>query len=131
MAKEKFPVSKESITTIQEYITSWCDLNEISLPAANKISICSDEIISNIIFYSNATFLEIEILKESNILSVTFTDNGKPFNPLTDSVEPDINAGVEERQIGGLGIFIVKKMMTDVAYSRTEETNVLKMSLSC
>jgi anti-sigma regulatory factor (Ser/Thr protein kinase) len=60
------------------------------------------------------------------VLSIELRDAGKPFNPL-DNPDPDITLGAEERQIGGLGIFLCKKMMDEVSYRYTDGCNVLTM----
>ena len=57
-------------------------------------------------------------------VSITFTDNGIPYNPLTKS-DPDTTLSAEEREIGGLGIFIVKKMMDEVFYEYHDNKNCL------
>ena len=54
------------------------------------------------------------------------TDRGIPFDPLARR-DPDINLSAEEREIGGLGIFMVKKTMDEVRYERIENQNVLTM----
>ena len=60
------------------------------------------------------------------VSSIELRDAGKPFNPL-DNPDPDITLGAEERQIGGLGIFLCKKMMDEVSYRYTDGCNVLTM----
>ena len=62
-------------------------------------------------------------------MTLTFRDNGTPYNPL-DAKEPDITASADERQIGGLGIFIVRKMMDNVDYMYKNGHNILTLSLS-
>ena len=60
---------------------------------------------------------------------ITFIDSGKPFNPLN-IVEPDISLSAEEREIGGLGIFLVKKTMNLVEYEYKNGQNILKIKKS-
>lgn len=64
----------------------------------------------------------------SGISEITFTlkDNGIPFDP-TEADEPDVTLSAEERNIGGLGIFLVQQMMSSVEYKRTDTQNVLTM----
>lgn len=61
---------------------------------------------------------------ETHEVDITFIDQGTPYNPLARE-DPDITAPTEEREIGGLGIFMVKKMMDDVEYSHDGCSNKL------
>ena len=67
--------------------------------------------------------------KEPDPLWLGFRDNGKPYNPL-DAKEPDITASAEDRAIGGLGIFMVRKMMDNVEYEYTGGMNKLTLTAS-
>ena len=60
-------------------------------------------------------------------LKLIFRDNGKPYSPL-DAKEPDITASAEDRAVGGLGIFMVRKMLDDVEYEYTRGMNKLTLS---
>ena len=57
-------------------------------------------------------------------VAITFQDQGKPYNPL-EKEDPDITLGAAERPIGGLGIFLVKKTMDDIAYEYRDGKNIL------
>ena len=58
------------------------------------------------------------------ILTITFTDTGVAYDPLA-AKEPDLAAPLEERQLGGLGIFLVRKFMDSIEYRREDEKNIL------
>ena len=96
---------------------------------ANKIHIIFDEIYTNIVSYSKATNAEVSYNIENEKLHLTFSDNGIAYDPLQAS-EPDVTLSAEERQIGGLGIFIVKKMAESMEYTRENERNVLKITIA-
>jgi sigma-B regulation protein RsbU (phosphoserine phosphatase) len=96
---------------------------------ASKINIIIDEIYSNIVNYSKATLAEIGYSIENGQIILSFVDNGIPYNPL-EMVEPDITLSAEERDIGGLGIFIVKKMANNVEYKYEEGKNILNVMIS-
>ena len=66
--------------------------------------------------------------QRNGVITLIFRDNGKPYNPL-EQAQPDVEAALEERTIGGLGIFIVKKTMDRVTYHRQDEWNVLTLQL--
>ena len=66
---------------------------------------------------------------EEGRAGLRFTDNGRPYDP-TQQSDPDTTLGAEEREIGGLGIFMVKKTMDRIAYSYTDGMNVLTIEKS-
>ena len=80
-----------------------------------KIDIVIDEIYSNIKLYSGATEARIECSVKDGSITLVFSDNGVPYNPL-EAEEPDITLDAERRKVGGLGIFMVKKTMDQVEY---------------
>ena len=61
-------------------------------------------------------------------MRLIFADNGKPYNPL-DAEEPDITAPAEARAVGGLGIFMVRKMMDNMEYMYKDGQNVLTLTM--
>ena len=63
---------------------------------------------------------------DDDTIEFTISDNGMEFDP-TDRPEPDITSGVEDRPIGGLGIFLVKNIMDSVTYRREKGVNILKL----
>lgn len=91
-----------------------------------KIRLCVEEVEENILGYSGSTWVEVRVDASSENLEVIFQDGGIEFNPL-DRKDPDITASVEDRQVGGLGIFLCKQMMDSMDYSFSGGCNVLKM----
>ena len=90
-----------------------------------KLDIAIDEIFGNIVKYSGAKSISVCAETESNrVFSLSFIDDGKPYNPL-DLPEPDTDADLDDRPIGGLGIFIVKKTMDEVFYEYKDGHNNL------
>ncbi len=89
-----------------------------------KFMIASDEVLSNIFMYSKSNSMTVEIKADDGEISLTFSDDGIPFDPL--SIEdPDIFLTAEERDPGGLGIFITKKLMDEVSYEYLDHRNTL------
>lgn len=96
-----------------------------------QINIALDEIFTNIISYAypdhnGEVEINMKIEPESNTLSICFTDSGIPYNPL-ETPEPDITLSAEERGIGGLGIFMVKKSMDHMLYEYSNGKNKLTL----
>lgn len=96
-----------------------------------KIRLCVEEVVENIVSYAYQRgdgWLEAQTDQIDGSLVITLRDAGTPFNPL-DSPEPDITLSAEERQIGGLGIFLCKKMMDSVRYRYEGGCNILTLSI--
>ncbi len=100
-----------------------------TLRAKTQIDIALDELFSNICRYAygegigHAT-ISVEEVPEENAVRITLEDSGIPFNPLSHE-DPDVTLDLHERTIGGLGIFMVKKTMTDVNYEYKDGVNTL------
>lgn len=95
-----------------------------------QIDIAVEEIFVNIAHYAyhpavGKATIRIEVT--DGTVSLTFIDNGIPYDPLAKE-DPDITLSAEERQIGGLGIFMVKKSMDDVKYEYKDGSNILTFS---
>ena len=92
-----------------------------------KLRLCVEEVEENILCYSGSTWVEVEVDRKDGGLTISFRDGGIAFNPLAKE-DPDINAPLEERQIGGLGIFLCKKMMDSLTYSNEDGCNRFSMT---
>lgn len=93
----------------------------------NKIKLVTDEIYSNIINHSGATYAKVSLCRTDKGAILTFTDNGKAYNPLV-TENPDISLSAEERESGGLGIYIVKKTASSIDYSSKDGFNILTVT---
>jgi anti-sigma regulatory factor (Ser/Thr protein kinase) len=102
---------------------------ELSPRVANRAQIIVDEIYSNIHQYSGATTVQVNCNINCDKLILTFKDDGIPYDPLT-SAEPDTSLSADERELGGLGIFMVRKMASELSYSYEDGCNVLTVTVS-
>lgn len=118
----------ESVPKAAAFVEEQLEKLEVPLKLTNKLMIAVDEIYSNIVHYSHASQAQISIAKEGDAIRLVFRDDGKPYNPL-EAEEPDITASAEDRAIGGLGIFMVRKMMDQVDYTYQEGRNILTLSI--
>jgi anti-sigma regulatory factor (Ser/Thr protein kinase) len=96
-----------------------------------QISVAAEEIYVNIAHYAYApetgtVTLRLELQEEPPAVTLTFLDSGIPFNPL-DRTDPDVSLPAEEREIGGLGIFMTRKSMDDLRYEFRDGQNVLTL----
>jgi len=93
----------------------------------NNIKIAVEEIFVNIVSYAFPTGegeVSVSVTAVSDKLSIEFCDSGTPYDPLA-KADPDISLSADEREIGGLGIYMVKKMMDDVCYRYEDGKNIL------
>ena len=93
-----------------------------------SLQIFLDEVGSNIVRYSGASgfVIDVEFTDAPDGIRLVFSDDGAPYDPLM-HVDPDTTLSADKRQIGGLGIFMVKKMATSVAYARINNRNRLSV----
>ena len=115
---------KDSIKPVTEFIESTLEEWEVPMKVANKVQVAVDEIYSNIVYYSGAKNAKITVTVSDEKLSLLFEDDGTPYDPTT-AKEPDVTLSAEERDVGGLGIFMVKKMAASIHYENTDGKNVL------
>ena len=97
-----------------------------------KVNLVLEEVGLNILQYGGENLgsrpeIEIVLTSEDNALTIEVLDDGQPFNPLQDSTIPDVEAMLEDRPIGGLGVHLVKTLMDDLTYERTAGKNRLTM----
>lgn len=123
LSEKSFAATTEGLKLCREFLESLC--------ANPRPQIIMDEIVSNIVRCSGATAFTVrcEHVTPGGIVTMTFADDGKPFDPTTETSEPDITAEVEDRQIGGLGIFMVKKMAKTLEYRREGSNNILTVTM--
>ena len=125
------PAETERIDEVLEFLNGELEERGCPMKALMQISIASEEIFVNIANYAYApgageAEINIEIEEEPLCAIIRFIDEGKAFNPL-DKPDPDITLDVEEREVGGLGIYMVKKSMDEVLYARENGRNILEI----
>ena len=103
----------------------------LNMEVQMNLNLVMEEMVSNVIFYAypEGEEAEIELLAKSDGKELTFvlSDQGKEFDPTAkEDADPDINPA--DREIGGMGIFIVKNIMNKVTYQRLEGRNLLTMT---
>ena len=121
----------ENMNTVTAFVDDFLD--QIACPMKSKIqiNIVIDEIFGNICHYAykdsvGAVTVRVESGNTPKAVFLTFTDNGIPYNPL-ETEDPDITSSSEERKIGGLGIYLVKKNMDEMKYEYVNKQNRLWM----
>ncbi|MGO5542326.1 ATP-binding protein [Blautia sp. HCP3S3_H10_1] len=122
----------------EKYLELSCDLSELErikacifeIPVENgikkKIFLACDEIFSNITNYSGAKWIQFCCIKNTDKVTITFTDNGIAFNPLESKIEKDF----EDFDLGGMGINLVKELCSHIDYSNIEGKNILSLEFT-
>lgn len=121
----------EKLEEVQSFIREILEANDCPFKTQMAIDVCVEEIFVNIAHYAYApdtgmATVRAETSGEPLEISITFIDKGKPFNPLAKE-DPDVTLPAEERKIGGLGIYMTKKMMDDVTYEYKDGCNILQI----
>lgn len=124
----------EQIETVTEFVNAELEKLDCPMKARIQLDIAIDEIVSNIAYYAygekmGTVTVRIEALQEENGVQLMFLDSGVPYDPLTRQ-DPDISAEIEEREEGGLGIFLVRKTMDDMKYEYKDGQNCLTIRKS-
>lgn len=103
---------------------------QLSPSLVMNLNLVLEEAVSNIILYAYPKKMDqdisVEVQKTEDSLIFIITDNGVPFDP-TQVTEADVTLSAEERPIGGLGIFLIKKIMNEVEYQRIDGANVFTL----
>jgi anti-sigma regulatory factor (Ser/Thr protein kinase) len=101
--------------------------------SALNLTLALDEVITNIIAYAYPAggehAIEVCVTRHGDRLVGVIEDDGVAFNPLVDTATPDIDAPIDARGIGGLGLFLVRQVMSDVTYSRDGSRNRLTLTM--
>lgn len=118
-----------SLSAVSDFLDICVDDYAIPMRTGYSLKVITDEIFSNIVYYSGAKNAQILFRNDADRITLVFLDDGKPYNPM-EAEEPDVTAGIEERSIGGLGLFMVKKMAEQVQYEYADGKNQLTVTLS-
>ena len=118
-----------------EAVTAFVDeqLEAIGCPpkAQMQIDIAIDELFGNIAHYAynpttGSATVRVEVEEDPPAVRITFIDTGKPYDPFARE-DPDVTLSVQEREIGGLGIYMVKKSMDHISYEYKDGKNILRI----
>ncbi|MBO5994308.1 MAG: SpoIIE family protein phosphatase [Firmicutes bacterium] len=120
-----------NIPTVTDFVNGELEALGCPLKVQMQIDVAIDELFGNIAQYAydpqtGPATVRVEVEEEPMAVIITFIDHGKPYDPLA-SDDPDISLGVDERAIGGLGVFLVKKTMDDVTYEYKNGQNILRI----
>ena len=119
----------ENISQVTAFIDERLEARDCSIKAQMQIDVALDELFANIASYAYApgtgdATIRFSFDEETRTVTIAFLDRGIPFDPLK-SADPDVTLSVEEREVGGLGIFLVKKTMDAMEYRYEDGYNIV------
>ena len=119
----------ENIETVTDFVNEQLEAYDCPMKAQMQIDIAIDELFGNIAHYAynpeiGSATVRVEVIEDPLSVVITFIDNGIPYDPLKKE-DPNKTLSEDEREIGGLGIFMVKKTMDDIIYEYKDGQNRL------
>ena len=131
MKEMSIAATVENIGAVTDFVNEQLEALDCPMKAQMQIDIAIDELFGNIAHYAynpdvgDAT-VRVEVIEEPLSVVITFIDGGVPYDPLA-ATDPDTTLSAEERAIGGLGIFMVKKSMDEITYRYENGSNILSI----
>ncbi len=131
MSSSRFPARFEFLDQVRTFVAAEARAAGFGDRGIYAVQLAADEAASNIIEHayagrSDGTF-EVACEFKNGRLVITFTDQGKPFD-ISKVSKPDVKAPLTDRKIGGLGIFLMHKLMDQVQYKSTRSENILTLT---
>ncbi|MBP0974515.1 MAG: ATP-binding protein [Oscillospiraceae bacterium] len=119
----------ENLDAVIRFVDAQLEQASCSLKVQMQIDLAVEEIFVNIANYAyhpetGPATVRVEVKPDASAVIITFIDHGVPYDPLA-KADPDITLSSDERDIGGLGIFLVKKNMDDIRYEYLNGSNIL------
>ncbi len=129
LSKISLPATINNIEKATDFINRILEKADCPMKAQIQLDIALDELMSNVARYAYAhgtgdVTVSLKILDDPRRAVLTLTDTGVPYDPLKKE-DPDVTLSVEDRQIGGLGIFIVKQSMDEMTYAYEDGKNII------
>ena len=120
----------EEIGRLAEAVEAFGAAHQLPDAVVFAFNLSLDEVVTNVISYAFADVqdhpIDVRLRLEGDVLEAEVTDAGQPFNPI-DVPTPDLDAPIDERRIGGLGVHIVREMMDTLEYAREGDRNILRL----
>ena len=121
----------ENIEVVTDFVNEQLEALECPIKAQMQIDIAIDELFGNIAHCAynpevGSATVRVEVIDDPLSVVITFIDGGVPYDPLA-AADPDTTLSAEDRAIGGLGIFMVKKSMDEITYRYENGSNILSI----
>ena len=131
MEELRVEANVENLPKVLAFVDDQLEMAQCPMKAKIQIDIAVEEIFVNIAHYAYApgtgdALIRVRISDEPAKVLIDFEDSGIPYNPL-EKADPDVTLNVQEREIGGLGIFMVKKIVDEIRYEYADGKNRLTL----
>ena len=123
------PAADEKLNDVIAFMNAFLEAHDCPMKVQMQLELVVEEVFVNIAHYAypdSAGMARLQLSARDGVLTLVFSDNGVPYDPLKKE-DPDVNLPAEERAIGGLGIFLVKKTMDDMRYEYRDGQNCLTL----
>ena len=121
---------EENLARLAEVLETFCEAHKVNHATQFALNVVIDELVTNVVHYAfpdgGKHTIKVLVSLEDSKLFIEIEDDGVAFDPLS-LPEPDTDAPIEDREIGGLGVHIVRHLMDEVSYERVDGKNRLRL----
>ncbi|WP_346355615.1 ATP-binding protein [Azotosporobacter soli] len=131
-AQQIFCAKDETVYEIIDFVKESMRDVGLSERKTMQLELVTEELVVNVSHYAypgSSGTIQVDIAKEPDHVELIFSDEGQPFDP-TAAKPPDLEGALEERDIGGLGIYLVHQLVDKVEYRRAENRNILTLTIN-
>lgn len=126
----RLPASLESVSELLDALEAYVETAGIPPGTAARLALIAEEIAANVAMHAKgATFFELRIIPGEHVLRLSIEDDGPEYDPLARAT-PDTEAALEDRDVGGLGVHLVRQLTQEARYQREGGLNRLLCSLA-
>lgn len=128
--RRRFPRHLKSLKSMRDFVVEHSSARGLDGRRAGDLALALEELAVNAINYDDGAGddLSVEISSDDKGVYLTFSEKGKEFNPLSQP-PPELSDDIRKRPIGGLGIFMVRRLTDGIEYKRTNGNNVLTLTM--
>lgn len=128
-----FEAALENLERVQDEVERFAEAEQLSTKARYALSLCLEELLTNVVMHghssdANGTRICLTMVLVENQVRVTIEDNGQPYDP-TETPEPDLDAFLEDRPIGGLGVHLVRELAHRFDYCHRDGKNCVAIAI--
>ena len=126
----KVKAEREELNRVSAAIKALAADEDWSSDILFRVDLVMDELVVNIMDYGyddSDHEIDITFTSEDDAVTIEITDEGRSFDPLNDAPEPDLTSPIEERRVGGLGVYLARTMMDELVYRRESNRNHLTL----
>ena len=126
----RLPATLESVSELLDALEAYAEVAGIPPSISARLALVAEEVTANVAMHAKgATYFELRVTPGPQAMNLMIEDDGPEYDPLARPA-PDIEAALDERDVGGLGVHLVKKLTQDARYQREDGLNRLRCSLS-